>query len=137
MRIRCLKCQIVKELTKEELLESGEFVEKRKLRAVGFLKVLSLDLREDSLCTNGKNHEWEFEESFDKEIHELAANVKNTKSIVVASKAEEVECDRIIAEMGAKREAAIKRAAENGTKVEELLGNMKEIAFIPDETLWS
>lgn len=137
MRVKCLKCQKLKELTSEELQESGEFVQKRKLGAVGFLKVLSLDLREDSLCANGKNHEFEFEEGFDKEIHELAANIKGAKSVVVASNAEEVECLRIIGEVTLKMEAAKQRAIENEEKTTKLLENMKEIAYIPDEGLWS
>lgn len=134
MKIRCMKCEIVRELTKEELQETGEFVEKRKLRAVGFLKILSLDMRE--LCNNGKNHEWTFEDGFDKEIHSLAAEVKTTKGVVTAAQAEEIECARIIAETTAKMEAAKQRVIENEAVAHNLLSKMGEISYIKDETLW-
>lgn len=135
MQIRCIKCDVVKGLSTEELKEAGEFVEKRKLKAVGFLKILSLDLREP--CTNGKEHVFEFEENFDKEIHTLAADVKTAKGVVKASEAEVVECERIIAEANARAELAKQRSIENGDKSLNLLEKMKEIAFIPDEELWT
>lgn len=137
MRIKCLKCEKVKELDKAELQEVGEFVEKRKLRVVHFLKFLSMDLREDNLCTNGKNHEYEFESSFDKEIHALAADVKGAKAIVAESEKEILECERIIAEITAKAKEAEKRSIENGDKTIGLLEKMKTIAWIPDEALWT
>jgi superfamily II DNA helicase RecQ len=104
MKIRCLKCEEWKTLTTEELKEVGEFVKGRKLRAVHFLKYLSMDLRNP--CSNGKEHVYEFEESFDKEIHKLAMDIKNSR-------------------------------IKNTGNIGELLNKMREIAWIPDETLWS
>lgn len=135
MKVKCLKCEQVKELNSSELEEVGTFVENRKLRAVGFLKFLSLDMRE--LCKDGKEHQWEFEQEFDKQIHILAKDVKDTKGVVNSSKAEEIECLRIIEEITAKREMAKQRIIENEAKTQKLLENMKEIVYIKDETLWS
>ncbi len=137
MKLKCIKCEAVKELTGEELKEVGEFVEKRKLKAVGFLKVLSLDLREENLCTNGKSHVYEYDSDFDKEIHKLAADIKTAKNNLKASESEVVECERVINEMTLKMEAAKQRSIENGDKTIGLLEKMKEIAWIGDETLWS
>lgn len=135
MKIRCVKCEKVKELDSSELKEAGEFVEKRKLRAVGFLKVLSLDLRD--VCTNGKEHVWEFDPGFDKEVHDLAKEINITKGIMTSSEEEEAECINIIDEATARKEAATQRIIENGEKKKKLLEDMKTIAWIPDESLWS
>lgn len=135
MKVKCIKCEKAKELTQEELQEAGEFVEKRKLRAVGFLKVLSLDLRD--VCTNGKEHVWEFEPSFDKEIHALAADVKNTKDVIVASEKEIIEYEKVINEMTTKMDVAKQRSIFNGDKSLGLLEKMKTIAWISDESLWT
>jgi len=125
----------VKELTGEELQEAGEFVEKRKLRAVGFLKVLSLDLRD--LCTNGKEHAYEYDSSFDKEVHVLAKDIKDAKDIVKTSEQEVIECERIIAETTAKADVARQRSIESGDKSLSLLNKLGEMAYIKDESLWS
>lgn len=135
MQVKCLKCEVVKGLSTEELKEAGEFVEKRKLGGVGFLKVLSLDLREP--CINGKEHIFEFEENFDKEIHKLAADVKTAKAVVIDSEKEIAESEKAIEELNAKIEAAKQRSVENGDKTVGLLEKMKEIAWIGDEKLWS
>lgn len=135
MRVKCVRCEKIKELNTDELKESGEFVQTRKLGAVGFLKVLSLDLRD--VCSNGKEHTWEYEPEFDKEIHNLAANVKTAKSIIKTSEDEILECERIIAEATARAELAKQRSIENGDKTDELLEKIREIAWIGDESLWS
>jgi hypothetical protein len=135
MIVKCIRCEKQKELSPEELKESGEFVQTRKLGAVGFLKVLSLDMRET--CSNGKNHEWEYEPEFDKEIHSLSTDVKAAKSVVKASEDEILECERIIVEATARAEAAKQRSIESGDKACELLNRIGEIAYIPDERLWS
>jgi hypothetical protein len=137
MKIKCLKCEKVKELTPEELQEVGEFVEKRKLRAVGFLKVLSMDLREENLCTNGKNHEFEFEKSFDNDVHLVAKNINDASSNIVSSEKEIVECESKIAEFIAKKEAANKMKDEQKVLLDKGKEILKEIAYIPDPKLWS
>lgn len=137
MIVKCMKCEKVKELTGEEMREVGEFVVRKKLRAVHFLKFLSMDLREDNLCTNGKNHEYEFDPRFDKEIHELAKVIKDTKDVMTSSEEEEAECIRIIEETITRKDVATARIIENGEKKQKLLENMKTIAWIPDETLWT
>lgn len=135
LKVRCMVCEICKELTPDELKENGEFVQTRKLGAVGFLKVLSLDMRE--LCKAGKPHQWEFEEGFEKEIHTLAKEIKDTKINIAKLDNSIEEYKKLIEDTKAKLEDIEQKDIEEERKVEELLEKLKEIAYIGDETLWS
>lgn len=137
MIVKCVKCEKVKELDSSELQEAGELVEKRKLKAVGFLNVLSLDLREENLCKIGKSHQWEFEPGFDKEIHAVSKEVKNIKDVISTSEKEIKECEKAIEEITIKMDVAKQRSIENGDKAIGLLDKIGEIAYIKDESLWT
>lgn len=135
MKIRCIKCEQVKELNQEELKEVGTFVESRKLRAVGFLKFLSLDLRQ--VCKDEREHQWEFEESFDKDVHLVAKNCNDAEKETLDAEKEAAECEIKIAEFTAKKSDAIKNKEIQKQVFEKGKEILKEIAFIPDPKLWS
>lgn len=135
MRLKCIKCEIVKNLTPEELNESGEFVLQRRLRAVHFLKYLSMDMRE--ICTDGRNHEWEYESEFDKEVHQVSAHCIETGKVKNTAESDISECGRIIKEYEEKRDNAIKKVEECVDTITGDKNKLKEIAYIDDPGLWS
>lgn len=135
MKVRCVKCEIVKELTPEELEESGEFVLQRRLRAVHFLKYLSMDMRD--LCKDGRNHEWEYENEFDKEVHQVSAHCIETEKVKVATTNYIDEYRRIIVEYETKRDDAVKKVEECADTIMEDKKKLKEIAYLDDPGLWS
>ncbi len=135
MKVKCIKCELVKELDTEDLKEVGEFVEYRKLRAVHFLKYLSMDLRE--VCKDGRNHEWEFEEAFDRIVHEISARCNETEKVKIDKTNEISECGKIIKEYEDKRDAAIEKVevCANTIMADKML--LKKVAYIDDPGLWS
>lgn len=135
MKMKCLKCNDIKDLSVDELKEVGEFIESRKLRGVAFLKYVSMDLRNP--CKDGKEHQYEFEEEFDKEVHLVAKNINDADKKIWDCEKEINDCDTKIAELIVKKEEVIKikeiqREILNGGK-----DKLKEIAWIPDPRLWS
>ncbi len=135
MKLRCMKCEKVKELSSEELQEVGEFVLGRKLKAVHFLKHLSMDMRNP--CNDGREHEWEFEESFDKEVHQVSGHCNETEKIKVDKTNEISECSRIIKEYEDKRDAAMNVVGVCDNTIMSDKKKLKEIAYIDDPGLWS
>lgn len=135
MKVFCIKCEKIKELSREELEEVGEFVLKRKLRAVHFLKHLSMDRRE--LCNDGREHEWEFEQEFDKEVHQISAHCNETEKIMVDKTNEFSECSRIIKEYEDKRDAAMNVVGVCNNTIMSDKKKLKEMSYIDDPGLWS
>lgn len=135
MKLRCVKCEIVKDLAQEELKESGEFILNRRLRAVHFLKYLSMDMRD--LCTDGRNHEWEFEGEFDKEVHQVSAHCIETEKAKSATVSDIAEYGNIIKEYETKRDNAIKKVEEYADVIMGDKNKLREIAYIDDPKLWS
>lgn len=135
MKLKCIKCEKIKELSSEELKEVGEFVLGRKLRAVGFLKFLSLDMRE--LCEDGKNHEWEFESEFDKEVHQLSTHLVETRKIKedIMNKIDEYE--ESIKEYQEKIEVGKKKNEECASLIEGDKEKLRNIVYIDDPGMWS
>lgn len=134
MIVKCIKCEQVKDLNKEELEEVGKFVEDRRLRAVHFLKYLSMDMRE--LCKDGRNHEWEFEDTFDRIVHEISARCDETEKVKIGKTNEISECGKIIKEYEDKRDAAIEKVevCANTIMADKML--LKKVAYIDDPGLW-
>lgn len=137
MKIRCIKCEQVKELNSSELQEVGTFVESRKLRAVGFLKFLSLDMREGNLCKDGREHQWEYDEGFDKEVHMVAKNCNNAEKGILDSEKEVSEYELKIGELIEKRDIAQKVIETQKELLDKGREILKEIAWIGDPKLWS
>lgn len=135
MIVKCMKCDKIKELTKEELEEVGKFVEIRKLRAVGFLKNLSMDLRDP--CKDEKEHQYEFTPEFDKEVHMVAKNCNDAEKGTLDAEKEMNDCELKIAELIGKKEAALEKRNQQKLLFEKGKEILKEIAFIPDPKLWS
>lgn len=135
MKLKCMKCELIKELSKEELEEVGTFVLNRKLRAVGFLKFLSLDMRD--LCKDQREHQWEFEPTFDKEVHSVAKEIADAIAVVTASVLEQQECDRKIAEFNKRKDEAKAKENESEQTKSAAEVKLKEIAFLPDASLWT
>lgn len=134
MKLKCEKCDKIKELNQEELKEVGEFVIIRKLKAVHFLKHLSMDMRE--LCNDGREHQWEFEESFDREVHQVSAHHSEAEKVKVDKTNEVSECGRIIKEYEDKRDAAVKKIEESADNMMQDKMKLKEIAYVGDPGLW-
>lgn len=135
MKIRCLKCEQVKELNSSELQEVGTFVESRKLRAVGFLKFLSLDMRE--LCSDSREHQWEFESEFDKEVHLVSKNCNDAEKGILDAENVAHECELRIAEFMATKDVAYKVKETQKDVLEKSKQKLKDLAWIPDPKLWS
>lgn len=135
MKTKCVKCDLIKELNQEELQEVGKFVEGRKLRAVGFLKFLSLDLRD--ICNDGREHQWEFEPEFDKEVHLVSKNCNDAEKGMLDAEKEVVDCESKIAELIGKKETAQKTKETQKDMLEKGKEKLKEIAWIADPKLWS
>lgn len=82
MKIKCLKCQLVKELTGKEKEEKAAMFDNYMNSAVDYLNLLSLTGGECSIVGPklGNKHFFEIEEETDKSIHEVLSSAAPIKT---------------------------------------------------------
>lgn len=142
MRVKCVKCNIEKEISKEDIDKIKSIVEDGKIsRSVDYLEIFNVTRGK---CTEQKKHTFIFEESFFNNVQDLIkkrgdilSKRDNDEKELSKTNDEITELEDKLKNVKEKKEGLIENIKKEETDVENTLQEFDQITGGRDIDIWN
>ncbi len=142
MRLKCVKCNVEKEISKEDIDRIKSIAEDGKIsRSVDYLEIFNVTRGK---CTEQKKHTFIFEESFFNNVQDLIkkrgdilSECDNDEKELSKTNDEITELEDKLKNVKEKKESLIENIKKEETDVENTLQEFEQITGGRDIEIWS